>query len=55
MKERVNLNNIYKIQFKINALTVAGKTKVMTKEFYDLKTSKYKKIYQLCISINGKK
>ena len=40
MKERVNLNNNYKIEFKINALTdVAGKTKVMTKEFYDLKAS----------------
>ena len=32
MKERVNLNNNYKIEFKINTLTdVAGKTKVMTK------------------------
>ena len=57
MKERVNLNNNYKIEFKINTLTdVAGKTKVMTKEYYDLKASNItKKFINYAFPLIGKK
>ena len=57
MKERVNLNNNYKIEFKINTLTdVAGKTKVMTKEYYDLKASNItKKFINYAYPLIGKK
>jgi 6-phosphofructokinase 1 len=57
MKERINLNKKYKIEFKINALTdVAGKTKIMTKEFYDLKASNIsKKFFDYAYPLIGKK
>jgi 6-phosphofructokinase 1 len=57
MKERINLNKKYKIKFKINALTdVAGKTKIMTKEFYDLKASNIsKKFFDYAYPLIGKK